>query len=90
MNRQDLSVIALVVLALVATIVGLSGDKSLKYGILVAWLVFPPIYFFAEYLQAEKKLRSIAGAMDRFKDLQRLAGAIWSGVAAALGVIYFK
>jgi uncharacterized membrane protein len=62
-------------------------EQARKY-IAVFWLIAPPVFFFFEYYFREPNLKD--GALERFKDMQQRAAAIWVGVAAALGAVYFK
>ena len=80
-----LLVIASVLAASFSFIPGVS--PTLRKGILVFWLLGPPIYFFLEYYFRENKLTSDERA--RFKDMQDRAAPIWLGVSAALAALYF-
>ena len=93
MKLYDVIVGIVILAAAIATGYSLFGhdvEETYRYLILVGWLIVPPIHFFMEYYLKEADLQANKAAFDRFKDLQRLAAAIWAGIAAALAIVYFK
>lgn len=65
-----------------------NASEKRKRAILILWMIGPPVFFYFEYLfQAPRWCET---QLQRFNDLQRLAGAIWAGVVAALSIAYFK
>ena len=56
--------------------------------LVAAWLVIPPVFFFAEYhlLRQRRSPDEVA----RIRESQELARGIWAGIAAALALIYLK
>jgi hypothetical protein len=70
----------------VASFLAWNLPGPLKVGILVAWLVIPPVYFFFELHWVRKHL---AAELEDCKMSQEAAARIWAGVATALGLLYF-
>lgn len=71
----------------IASFMAMDLCKDTKAGILVAWLVSPPIYLFFELHWVR---RLYPTELENCKLSQESASRIWAGVAAALAVVFFK
>lgn len=93
MNLETLRIIkffgaVIAVAAAVYSLTARTASEERRRFILIAWMIGPPLFFYAEYYFQAPLLTG--EALNRFKDLQRLAASIWAGVSAALAVAYFK
>lgn len=71
--------------AAVASFLAWTLSLAVQKGIIVAWLVIPPVYFFFELHWVREHL---SAELEKCKMSQEAAAKIWAGVAAALGLIY--
>ncbi len=79
------------IVAVAAAVYSLSvhdAPASRKKAILLFWLIGPPTFFYLEYFFQAPLLSG--DDLTQFKDLQSSAGKVWAGIAAALGLMYFK
>ena len=67
-----------------------SAPDWIKKIILVAWTVFPPVWFLIEWqCQLKSAKGEDASWFNRFKYSQDLASKVWLAVAAVLSAVYF-
>jgi hypothetical protein len=76
--------LAVIITVVLAPKLGSNAQRLL----VAAWLVLPPVFFFAEYHLARQE--RTPAELTRIRESQELARGIWAGIAAALAIMYLK
>lgn len=82
------SAAAIVSLTIVGNFAG-DTDNRCSHLILVFWSLVPPIWFFGEYWYNTRENESPKSEkIERLKDMQTRAGAVWAGLLSVLIVLF--